>query len=184
VDRELRCEVCGRRINGKPFNVIIEGAKLTVCIECSKLGKVYYEEPKQKIAGPRLGTRPKPLIIQAKKPQAPNVDTSLELVENFDLKIRQAREKLGLSHEELGKKINEKVSLLRKIETGRMTPDNRLATILEHALKIKLIIAAKEEKVPQAKLVKSAGRDMTLGDLIQLDKKGSEKGDTARRRQS
>jgi putative transcription factor len=180
----LRCEVCGRRINGKSFNVIIEGAKLTVCNECSKLGKIYYEEPKQKIAGPRLGTTLKPLRIQTIKPQTPKVDTSLELVENFDLKIRQAREKLGLSHDELGKRINEKVSLLRKIETGKMTPDNRLATILEHALKIKLIVPAKEEKVPQAKLAKTASRDLTLGDLIQMGKKGSEKEDTAGRRQS
>lgn len=180
----MRCEVCGRRINGKPFNVIIEGAKLTVCNECSKLGKVYYEEPKQKIAGQRLGTTLKPLGIQTKKAQTPKVDTSLELVENFDLKIRHAREKLGLSHEELGKRINEKVSLLRKIETGKMTPDNRLATILEHALKIKLIVPATEEKVPQAKLARTARRDLTLGDLIQLGKKGGEKEDTSGRRHS
>jgi putative transcription factor len=180
----LRCEVCGRRINGKTFNVIIEGAKLAVCSECSKLGKVYYEEPKQKVAGPRRGAAPKPLMIQTKKPQAPKVDTTLELVENFQVNIRQAREKLGLSHEELGKRINEKVSLLRKIETGKMTPDNRLATMLEHALKIKLIVPAKEEKVPQARLTKTAGRDLTLGDLIQLDRKGSEKEDTAGRSQS
>ncbi|MGD0979317.1 MAG: multiprotein bridging factor aMBF1 [Candidatus Bathyarchaeia archaeon] len=180
----MRCEVCGRRINGQPFKVIIEGAKLAVCGECSKLGKIYYEEPKQRVASPRPGTTPRPLMIQTKKPQAPKVDTSLELVENFDLKIRQAREKLGLSHEELGKRINEKVSLLRKIETGKMTPDNRLATMLEHALKIKLIVPAKEEKVPQAKLARASGRDLTFGDLIQMDKKGSEKEDTAGRRQS
>ena len=123
-------------------------------------------------------------MIQAKKPQAPTVDTSLELVDNFDLKIRQAREKLGLSHEELGKRINEKVSLLRKIETGKMTPDNRLATMLEHALKIKLIVPAKEEKFPQTRLAKASGRDVTLGDLIQIDKKDSEKEDNAGRRQS
>jgi len=180
----LRCEVCGRRINGKPLKVIIEGAKLTVCIECSKLGKTYYEEPKQRVASPKVGTALRPLIIQTKKPQAPKVDTSLELVENFDLKIRQAREKLGLSHEQLGKRINEKVSLLRKIETGKMTPNNKLATMLEHTLKIKLIVPAKEEKVPQAKLARASDRDLTLGDLIQLDKKGSVKEDTAGRRQS
>jgi putative transcription factor len=84
----------------------------------------------------------------------------------------------------LGKRINEKVSLLRKIETGKMTPDNRLATMLEHALKIKLIVPAKEEKVPQAKLARASGRELTLGDLIQLDKNGSGKEDTAGRRQS
>jgi len=180
----LRCEVCGRKINGKPLKVIIEGAKLTACMECSKLGKPYHEEAKPTVMGSRLGTKPRPMMIQAKKPQAPTVDTSLELVDNFDLKIRQAREKLGLSHEELGKRINEKVSLLRKIETGKMTPDNRLATMLEHALKIKLIVPAKEEKIPQTRLAKASGRDVTLGDLIQIDKKDSEKEDNAGRRQS
>jgi putative transcription factor len=180
----LRCEVCGRGINGKPFKVIIEGAKLTVCNECSKLGKTYHEEPKAQIAFSRLGATSKPLIIQTRKPQAPKVDTSLELVENFDVKIRQARERLGLSHEELGKRINEKVSLLRKIETGKMTPDNRLAVMLEHALKIKLIVPAKQEKTPETKLGKTGMRDMTLGDIIRLDKKGNVKEDTAGRRQS
>ncbi len=178
----MRCEVCGRRINGEPFNVIIERAKLTVCTECSKLGKTYYEEPKQKALGPRLVTTQKPLIFQTKKSQTPKVDTSLELVQGFDVKIRQAREKLGISHEELGKRINEKVSLLRKIETGKMMPDNRLATMLEHTLKIKLIVPAEEEKIPQAKLARTTGHDLTLGDLIHLEKKGSEKEDTAGRR--
>jgi len=173
----LRCEVCGCRINGKSYNVIIERAKLTVCIECSRLGKPYYEASKPKIAVSRLKGTPMPLRVQTKKLQAPTVDTSFELVEHFDAKIRQAREKLGFSHEELGKRINEKVSLLRKIETGKMKPDNRLAKVLERALKIKLIVPAKEEKVPQAKIAKTASRELTLGDLIQLDKKGKERED-------
>ena len=180
----MRCEVCGRKINGKPFNVIIEGARLTVCNECAKLGKICYDEPNPKALMPTHKTTSAPLRLPIRKPQAPIVDTSLELVENFEAKIRQAREKLGLSHEDLGKRINEKVSLLRKIETGKMTPDNRLATILEHALKIKLIVPAKEEKVPPSKMAKTANRELTLGDLIQLGKKGESKEGTAGRKQS
>jgi len=180
----LRCEVCGRRINGKPFKVIIEGAKLTVCIECSRLGKTYYEEPKQQIGGPQRRIPGRPLVVQIKKPQAPKVDTSLELVANYHIKIREAREKLGLSHEDLGKRINEKVSLLRKIETGKMTPDNRLATVLEHTLKIKLIVPVEEGKVPQTRFAKVSGKDLTLGDLVNLGEKGSKKEDAAGRRQS
>jgi putative transcription factor len=109
------------------------------------------------------------------KPQPPPVDTSLELVEDFGTKVRKAREKLGLSHEELGKKINEKVSLLRKIETGRMTPNDKLTATLEHVLKVKLITSAKEERAPESKMPKKSARELTLGDLIQLGKKGEEK---------
>jgi putative transcription factor len=105
------------------------------------------------------------------KPQAPTVDTSQELAEDYPAKIRQAREKLGLSHEDLGKRLNEKVSLLRKIETGRMTPNNRLAALLERTLRIKLIVSAKEEKIPQTRTTKAPGHELTLGDLIKLDKK-------------
>jgi putative transcription factor len=164
--------------------VIIEGAKLAVCIRCSKLGKIYYEEPKPKGSIPKSRPVRLPLRVQTRKVQGPTAETSLELVEDFDSKIRQAREKLALSHEELGKKINEKVSLLRKIETGKMKPDNRLAATLEHVLKVRLIVPAGEEKMPQAKMPRPASRELTLGDLIQLDKKIVPKEDATGRKRS
>ena len=170
----MRCEVCGRKINGKPITAIIESAKLTVCIACSKHGKICQEEPKPKLILQRLRPTPRQQRLQKPKPQASTVDTSQELVEDYPVKIRQAREILGLSHDELGKRINEKVSLLRKIETGKMTPDNRLASLLERTLKIKLIVLTKEEKVVQLKMSKAAGHELTLGDLIKLDKKKKE----------
>jgi ribosome-binding protein aMBF1 (putative translation factor) len=53
-----------------------------------------------------------------------------------------------------------------------MTPNNMLVTKLEHALKIKLLAPISEEKVSPTP--KSPSRELTLGDLIQLDKKGRE----------
>lgn len=180
---QLRCEVCGCRIGGKPFNVIIEGARLTVCGECAKHGKICYDEPKPKLTFAKPKARPVMLRVQP-KPKPPSVDTSLELIEDYGVKIRKAREQLGLSHEELGKRINEKVSLLRKIETGKMTPDDRLAAALEHALKIKLIVLAKEVKVIEAKIPKKPNRELTFGDLIQLRKKSGDEEETAERKRS
>lgn len=168
----MRCEVCGRKIYGKSFRAIIEGAKLTVCTECSKHGTIIWEEPESPTTQkPRAAMPMKTQRIE--KPQRA-VETAVELAEGFDVKIRQAREKLGLSHEELGKRLNEKVSVLRKIETGKMTPDNKLAAKLEHALKIKLLVPASEEKVPQTNISKPANRELTLGDLIKFDKKKAE----------
>jgi putative transcription factor len=108
--QQLRCEVCGRKIYGKPYKVIIEGAKLTVCTDCSKHGKLAWEEePKPKAIIKPKGPRA-PLTIQARKPlETAPTDTTVELVDDYDAKIRQAREKLGLSHEDLGKRLNEKV---------------------------------------------------------------------------
>lgn len=164
----MRCEVCGREIYGKPYTALIEGAKLMVCSECSKHGKIVWEEPKPQVSSPKPKTlRPPPLKIQTNKPQE-NVTQSMELVEGFDLKIKQAREKLGLSHKDLGKKINEKVSVLKKIELGKMTPDNTLAAKLEHALKIKILVPFSEEKVSQPKLSKPSSAPLTLGDIIKI----------------
>ena len=96
------------------------------------------------------------------------------MVEGYSSQIRKAREKLGLSHEDLGKKINEKASVLRKLETGKMAPNDMLVTKLEHVLKIKLLAPISEEKVPPVEAPKMASRELTLGDLIQFDKKGRE----------
>jgi len=169
----LRCEVCGRKIHGSPIRALIEGAKLTVCIECSKHGKIIREEEVELgQRAPKKAPVPFPARIQ-KKTVGAKVEITQEVVEGYHAKIRQAREKLGLSHEELGKKINEKASVLSKLETGKMTPNNVLVTKLEHALKIKLLVPIKEEKISH-EMPKFANRETTLGDLIQLNKKGGE----------
>lgn len=170
----MRCEVCGSKIHGKPYKVLIEGAKLTVCTQCSKHGKIVWEETKPKTKMPKPRAIAPPLKIQSKKPPETTIEATLELAENFDTKIRQAREKLGLSHEKLGKKISEKVSVLKKIETRKMTPDNKLAAKLEHALKVKLLVSASEEKVLKTEIPKPTSNKLTLGDLIQLNKKRKE----------
>jgi putative transcription factor len=169
----MRCEVCGRKIHSSPIRAEIEGARLTVCIECSKHGKIIRDEEFER----EPKTLKKPLrsmpFIQKKKLMQARVDITQEIVEGYDSKIRQARERRGLSHEELGKKINEKASVLSKLETGKMTPNNILVTKLEHALKIKLLVPIREEKIQQG-IPKSFNRETTLGDLIQLNKKGGE----------
>lgn len=111
------------------------------------------------------------LTVQKKKPEA-KVQITEEVVEEYHTKIRKAREKLGLSHEELGKRINEKASVIKNLETGKMAPNDMLVTKLEHALKIKLLTPISEEKVPQSP--KAPDRELTLGDLIEFDKKGRE----------
>jgi len=164
----MRCEVCGRKIIGPPFRAMIEGAKMMVCSNCAKLGSVYWEaktEPKLKKVAKRL---PQPILAPRKQPPI-SVAETLELVDNFGTKVRQAREKMGLSHEDLGKKISEKVSVLRKVESRKMTPDNLLVEKLQHALRIKLLVPVSEPKVP-SKILASKPATTTLGDIAQVKK--------------
>lgn len=169
----MRCEVCGRKIHGNPLTAEIEGARLTVCTECSKHGRIVpREEMKLKATSPNQKAKLITTVPARKKPEA-KVEITQEVVEGYPLKIRQAREKLGLSHEDLAKKINEKESVIRKLETGKIEPNDMLVTKLEHALKIKLLTPISQEEGKKETL-KPPSRELTLGDLIQLGKKGEE----------
>jgi putative transcription factor len=158
---------------GPPFKAMIEGAKMLVCGECAKLGAVSWEaktEPRMKKVQRRL---PQPMVAPRKQPSL-TIEASFEVIDDFGAKIRQAREKLGLSHEDLGKKISEKVSVLRKIEIGKMAPDNLLTEKLQHALKIKLMVPVSEPKVPAKALATSRPSAPTLGDIAMVKKEKDE----------
>jgi len=170
----VRCEVCGQKIHTDPIRAEIEGAKLTVCIECSKHGRIITHEEVD-IAPKLIGSSSKPGPMKVfKKKIAARVELTQEMVEGYGSQIRKAREKLGLSHEDLGKKINEKASVLRKLETSKMAPNDMLVKKLEHVLKIKLLAPIAEEKTAPLEAPKMASRELTLGDLIQFDKKSTE----------
>ena len=62
----------------------------------------------------------------------------LELAPDWGRKVRIARETLGWNPEELGKRLNEKKSVVLKIETGTMHPPDELVRKLEHLLKVRL----------------------------------------------
>jgi putative transcription factor len=169
----MRCEVCGRRIIGKPLKAVIEGAKMVVCVDCSKLSKIKWEIETTP-SKPRVVRPTKiPLPVISKK-QIPQVAETLELIDNFGSLIRQAREKIGLTHEDLGRKISERVSVLKKIESGKMTPTYQLAERLEHTLKIKLLAPLTEPKIPSSS-IPLRPREITLGDLINVKKRTEEK---------
>ena len=176
----MRCEVCGRKIHSEPVRAIIEGAKLTVCIECSKHGKVIPHEeldlPTPK-AAPRMVTSRQ--VLQ-KRPIIARVEITQELVDGYSNLIRAAREKLLLSHEDLGQKINEKASVLKHIESRKMAPNNLLATKLEHTLKVKLLVPIIPEKT--AAIPKISNKELTLGDLIEIEQKDKKEAPTKRKR--
>jgi putative transcription factor len=179
----LRCEVCGRKIHDEPVRAVIEGAKLTVCLECSKHGKVILHEQTDLPFSPQKTPSVHPsssstksymhLPVIQKKPPMPQVKLTTELTDGYAGKIRVAREKLSLSHEDLGKKISEKASLLRHIETGKVAPNNLLASKLEHALRIQLMVPIADEKTP-TNVHRAANEEMTLGDLVEFDPKSGE----------
>ena len=69
----------------------------------------------------------------------------LVLREDYSKAIKDARELLGITQDELGKKINEKPSVISHLEVGSMKPTDSLARKLEHFLKVQLFVPEDDE---------------------------------------
>lgn len=160
------CEMCGKDVTFCR-KVTIEGVHLEVCAECAKFGT----EARKEASKPE---GPKPIITQRLevrekrgKPRDIYVTQGTEeLVDDFAARIRDARQKRGMSQKDLAAKINEKVTVLSKIETGDMRPDERLMAKLHKELGITL-----KEKVALIQTVKESGpRPLTLADLVKIKK--------------
>ena len=111
--------------------VFVEGNLLTVCKTCSKRGKPSNEPPNSQR---RVSTRPHKIAT----PHKITFNDSNIMVNNFSEIIRKSRMKRGLTHEQLGILIKERASLLRKIESGSLKPDEELTKKLERYFQIKL----------------------------------------------
>jgi putative transcription factor len=163
----LRCEVCGRQIVRTPCRVIIEGAKMTTCAQCAKLGSTHWEPASKSHSFPtKKGFRTTVKNVPIRKKNSVRVPEDVVVAEGFGSIVREARERLGLSHEDLGKKIREKVSVIKKIESGRVPPEDRLAKKLEYALGVRLLVPLVEPKIPFPSSPPKKG--VTLGEVVRL----------------
>ena len=96
--------------------------------------------------GSSYSSRPRPMPRNKPPPQSKiNLTDEMILNPEFPKVIRDARNKKGITHEQLGQKINEKVTLLKKIETGTIKPDDILSKKLERFLGIRLFINSNDE---------------------------------------
>ncbi len=161
----MLCEICGKQTQMLRV-VLIEGSELNACPDCAKFGVERSPKPKKTTAPVQVSEA---MERREKRAQTRDAlqDTAEELVPDFHLRIRRAREKLLWTPEDLGKKINEKKSVILKLEGGQMRPDDALVRKLERMLAIKL-----KERPTMASAPKSAvQRGLTLGDFIRIEKK-------------
>lgn len=136
------CEVCGSPLRASPNRVEIDGAVMVVCNNCARLGKP---------VGPPIAPPPairglRPVLSQRlPRTTAPRpVEPEYEVDPDYNLIIRQAREKLGLSQEQLGSLLNEKPSVIKMVESKKLKPDMTLTRKLMHQLKINLLVSLSE----------------------------------------
>ena len=160
---EKQCEICGAEISGPPQRIVIDRSTLEVCKSCARFGKPedkWSPVPKKMVPVERAFT------VQRPKPRDHFKDL-VELVPDFGRKIREARESMGLSVEELGARIKEKAPLLKKIEREEISPEDEVRKKLERELKIKLTDQASEARMKSS----GASRGLTLGDIASIKRK-------------
>ncbi|MDK2796127.1 MAG: putative transcription factor [Archaeoglobaceae archaeon] len=153
----MNCEICGKELAGAGIKIIVEGTELTVCPSCKRYGSEKVSTAVQSGA--------KRVLIKKKKVNT-DIEFRDELVENYNQIIKQEREKRGWSQEQLAKKIQEKESLIKKIENAEITPDPEVVAKLEKLFGIKL-----KESVPVVKVEKKSSLTPTLGDIVVVKKK-------------
>ncbi|MEJ5292106.1 MAG: multiprotein bridging factor aMBF1 [Candidatus Methanosuratincola sp.] len=157
----MNCEICGKKIVGFPARISIEQSVLLVCQGCSKFGTKIDRTAARKIESTSPKPGPRKLVA---KPQRRDKFEEFILVENYGELIRKSRENAKISREELAKRLGEKESVIRRIESGEMYPTAELTIKLERLLKIKL--KATLEHVDSGSKPTLAG--VTLGDVAVL----------------
>ena len=138
------CELCGSdKANRKTR---IDGAVLTVCEECVGFGEEI-----------------RPIEMKIAKKPIPKLETVDILKQNFNVIISNSRSKMNLRQEDLAKKLNEKLSTIKRAEEG-WEPTPSLISKLEKFFNIELTENPEDKKLEK----KTSKERLTIGDVIEV----------------
>ncbi len=167
------CELCGGTFYGKPIIVDLDGYKASLCSNCARKVKgVKKKDEKttlpQKLEVPLERPPPsKPKEVRTSKREKVEV----ELVEDYGRKIREAREALGLSIEQVAAALNIKASLLRNIESERVVPSFEVARNIEKLLEISIVQRNPERAQVTSSTSQQVYSSITLGEAVEVKRK-------------
>ncbi len=173
----VQCEMCGTE-TGSPKTVKIEGAELDVCDDCADFGTEVKTEQSSTTStkystsssgssssssssGGSSGTTGGGGGGGSRRDMFDEMD---EVVQDYDDRIRTARESEELTQEELADQLNEKASLIRKLERGDVLPSDTIQRKLERALGIDLSMGGSSDDNEWSGGSSTGGT--TLGDVV------------------
>ena len=157
------CEMCGSDVPRVKL-VMVEGAAVNSCPRCEKYASSGAVKTKEgKVMLPSVADR---LVNRERRMRHRDVLTrgEKELVFDYPQRVRTGRQKTGMSQDDLAKMLNEKKSIIVKVENGDIRPPDKLITRLERALNITLKEHLETDIDDSPKQQTSEG--MTLGDFI------------------
>ena len=173
----VQCEMCGTETQS-PNTIKVEGAELDVCDECTDFGTEVKTQDASSTStkystgsssgssgGTSSGATSGSTGGGGGGSRRDMFDEMDELAQDFDQRIRAGREAAGLSQSELADQLNEKASLIRKLEHGDHLPSDEVQRKLERALEIDL-----NEGAGDGDTEWEGGSDVgeyTLGDVVE-----------------
>lgn len=149
----VQCELCGSE-TAAPRTIKVEGAELDVCDSCASLGSEIKQPTKEtqttKYSTSSSDTSPSRSGSSGATSASRGggggggsrdgdpFDSIGDLAQDYDDLIRRAREERGLSQTELADQLNEKRSVIRRLERGETLPSDTMQKKLERHLEIDL----------------------------------------------
>ena len=122
----MYCEMCGKNVP-KTQKVLVEGTVLMLCDSCARFGKIL--DPPKKEVNPVIIERPQSRPVSAyiprqkKPPVRKSTDQeALFIAPEYAQIIREAREKLEWTQEDLAAKLLEKRTCWPRWKGGNCSP--------------------------------------------------------------
>ena len=171
-----QCEMCGAD-EASLTTTKVEGAELELCENCQGFGTTVETQQSSSSTskystssssgtsgssgGSTGGSAGSGGSTRRRKDMFDDMD---ELAGDYDDRIREAREAEGVTQEELADDLNEKASLIRKLERGDILPSDDVKAKLEKKLEITL---TEGTDVDDTEWSSGSGQSMTLGDVVE-----------------
>lgn len=184
----MSCELCGTFVGPDLVESKVDGVRMLLCRQCSKFGTKTSSKSQGMIDDSKesevtfvksnpSGKGPSVSHVKVKtgaQRQAPtrrkryrdSLDSDEVLVEEYGTVIKNARKAKGFKLEDFAQMINEKSSLLQKIEKSEFNPPHSLIIKIERKLDISL-----REEASAPIYTGTSAKSTTLGDVVKLKKK-------------
>ncbi|PSQ45498.1 TIGR00270 family protein [Halobacteriales archaeon SW_6_65_15] len=171
----VQCEMCGAE-TGSPKTIKVEGAELDVCDNCSDFGtevktqdssstSTKYSTSSSGSSSSSSSSSSGASSTSSRSRRSDMFDDMDEIAQDYDDRIRNARESTDMSQEDLADELNEKASLIRKLERGDVLPSDEVRRKLERKLDISLTAGASGDEDEEWSGGSSTG-EYTLGDVV------------------
>ncbi len=175
----VQCELCGSETSD-PKSIKIEGAELDVCDSCASLGSEVRQpdddQQRTKYSTDTSSTNPSRSrspsttspsgggASSSGEPSDDVFDSIGDLAQDYDDRIRLAREERDMSQAELADELNEKASVIRRLERGETLPSDAIQAKLERYLDIDLSGGSVDSSEWSSE---EGGQSFTLGELAE-----------------